>query len=257
MKVPLTPGDTVKVAALMVATFMASLKVAVTIALGHTSAGSVGRGDGDDGGGRVASIGGGGEGPHEIAGQGIAEQIADSGGEGGGVEGASGERAGGSEGKDGAGGIVGEGSAHARRHGEGGGVDSGHVHGFTECGGDHSVGARPQGTSRWGDGDHGRRGQIWVPETIGIAASRHENDHQECCEPRLISVLFTHQPCLSSLHRCLEDFGSGPLFECAAQPATNTSGIGRIGRTIGRFWFRNGKPGFVGGCVVCKQNRKA
>ena len=34
--VPVTPGVTVKVAALMLATFMASLKVAVTIVLGQT-----------------------------------------------------------------------------------------------------------------------------------------------------------------------------------------------------------------------------
>ena len=42
VKVPLTPGDTVKVAALMVAMFMALLNVAVTTVLGHAPTTPVG-----------------------------------------------------------------------------------------------------------------------------------------------------------------------------------------------------------------------
>src|ERR1700676_2902375 len=42
VKVPVTPGVTVKVEAVMVATFMASLKVAVTTALEHTPVAALG-----------------------------------------------------------------------------------------------------------------------------------------------------------------------------------------------------------------------
>jgi hypothetical protein len=46
------------------------------------------------------------------------------------VDGADGQRAGGSEGKDGVGGIVGDGSAHTGRHRKSHGVDAGNVHGL-------------------------------------------------------------------------------------------------------------------------------
>src|ERR1700688_1887882 len=288
--VPVTPGVTVKVEVLTVATFMASLKVAVTTELEQTPVealggvtestvgggerggvdgadgqragggkgedgvggvvsdgsgnarshrkgcgvdggnvhglaegggndgvgtdhgGSVGRGDGEHGRRRVASVGGGRETPNEVSGQGVAEQVSDAGGEGGGVDGADGERAGGGKGEDGVGGVVSDGSGNAGSDGEGGSVDGANVHGLTEggghCGGHYSsVGARPEGAGRRGDENHGRRGQVWISEMIRIAASSHENDHQECCEPGLTSVLFAHQPCLSVLRRCLEDSG--------------------------------------------------
>ncbi len=86
--------------------------------VGTDAGGTVGRGDGEHGGGRVATVGGGGETPNEVTGEGVAEQIADAGGEGGGVDGPDGQRTRGSEGKDGVGSIVGDGSTYARQ-GEG------------------------------------------------------------------------------------------------------------------------------------------